>query len=155
MKKKIIQRCLIGATIGLSISYIITVIISAIINNGKYYPTVPRIIGLCDNVINAVIVPTVCTSIYGAVFAGSSVIWEIDSWNLLKQTIVHCITISLTMFPIAYLMYWMPHNFIGIAVYIFIFLAIYFFIWFGQYFSMKKKIEAFNDKVKTTSETSS
>jgi len=59
------------------------------------------------------------------------------------------------MFPIAYLMYWMPHNFIGIAVYIFIFLAIYFFIWFGQYFSMKKKIEAFNDKVKTTSETSS
>ena len=46
MKKKIIQRCLIGATIGLSISYIITVIISAIINNGKYYPTVPQLIGL-------------------------------------------------------------------------------------------------------------
>ena len=42
----------------------------------------------------------------------------------------------------------MPHNVLGIAIYIFIFFFIYFFIWFGQYFAMKKKIQAFNDKVK-------
>ena len=35
MKKKIILRCLIGAPIGLSISFIITLIISAMINKGE------------------------------------------------------------------------------------------------------------------------
>ena len=38
MKKKIILRCLIGAPIGLSISFIITLIISAMINKGEFYP---------------------------------------------------------------------------------------------------------------------
>ena len=42
MKKKVILRSLIGAPIGLSISFIITLIISVIINKGEYYPVVPQ-----------------------------------------------------------------------------------------------------------------
>ena len=45
-------------------------------------------------------------------------------------------------------MYWMPHNFWGIAGYIAIFFFIYFFIWFSQYFAMKKRIQELNEKVK-------
>lgn len=48
-------------------------------------------------------------------------------------------------------MYWMPHNFWGIAGYIAIFFFIYFFIWFSQYFAMKKRIQEFNNKVKSDS----
>ena len=43
MKKKVILRCLIGAPIGLSISFMITLIISVIINKGEYYPVVPQL----------------------------------------------------------------------------------------------------------------
>ena len=113
MKKKVILRCLIGAPIGLSISFMITLIISA--------------------------------------FGGASAIWEVESWSLLKQTVIHCLVISVSMLPIAYCMYWMPHNFWGIAGYIAIFFFIYFFIWFSQYFAMKKRIRKFNDKVKADS----
>lgn len=148
MKKKIILRCLIGAPIGLSISFIITLIISAMINKGEFYPVVPQFTIICGNELNAVIIQSLCSLLYGAAFAGASVIWEVESWSLLKQTVLHCIIISSSMFPIAYCMYWMPHNVLGIAIYIFIFFFIYFFIWFGQYFAMKKKIQAFNDKVK-------
>ena len=35
------------------------------------------------------------------------------------------------------------------AGYIAIFFFIYFFIWFSQYFPMKKRIQEFNDKVKS------
>ena len=129
MKKKIILRCLIGAPIGLSISFIITLIISAMINKGEFYPVVPQFTIICGNELNAVIIQSLCSLLYGAAFAGASVIWEVT-------------------LPIAYCMYWMPHNVLGIAIYIFIFFFIYFFIWFGQYFAMKKKIQAFNDKVK-------
>ena len=148
MKKKIILRCLIGAPIGLSISFIITLIISAMINKGEFYPVVPQFTIICGNELNAVIIQSLCSLLYGAAFAGASVIWEVESWSLLKQTVLHCIVISSSTLPIAYCMYWIPHNVLGIAIYIFIFFFIYFFIWFGQYFAMKKKIQAFNDKVK-------
>ena len=151
MKKKVILRSLIGAPIGLSISFIITLIISVIINKGEYYPVMPKLTALCGNELNAVVIQTICSLIYGAAFGGASVIWDMENWNLLKQTVIHCLIISVSMLPIAYCMYWMPHNFWGIASYIFIFFFIYFFIWISQYFAMKKKIQAFNDKVKADS----
>ena len=151
MKKKIILRCLIGAPIGLSISFIITLIISAMINKGEYYPVNPQLTELCGNELNAVIVQTICSLLYGAAFAGASVIWETEQWSLLKQTALHCVVISLASFPISYCMYWMPHDFWGIAGYILIFFAVYLCIWLSQYFAMKKKIQALNDKVKVDS----
>ncbi len=149
MKKKIIKRCLIGAPIGLSISFFITLIISVIINKGEYYPVVPQLNALCGNELNAVVIQTICSLIYGAAFGGASAIWEVENWSLLKKTVIHCLVISVSMLPIAYCMYWMPHSFWGIAGYIAIFFFIYFFIWVSQYFAMKKKIRAINDKVKS------
>ncbi len=151
MKKKVILRSLMGAPIGLSISFIITLIISIIINQGEYYPVVPQLESLCGSELNAVVIQTVCSLIYGAIFGGASAIWETDNWSLLKQTVLHCLVISVSSLPIAYGMYWMPHSFWGIAGYIAIFFFIYFFIWFTQYFAMKKRIQALNDKVRSDS----
>ena len=148
MKKKVIKRCLIGAPIGLSISFIITLIISIIINKGEYYPVVPQLTSLCGNELNAVIIQTVCSLIYGAVFGGASAIWEVEKLSLLKQTVIHCLIISVSSFPIAYFMYWMPHSFWGIAGYIAIFFFIYFFIWISWYFAMRKRIRELNEKIK-------
>ena len=94
MKKKVILRSLIGAPIGLSISFIITLIISVIINKGEYYPVVPQLTALCGNELNAVVIQTICSLLYGASFGGASVIWEIENWSLLKQTVIHCLVIS-------------------------------------------------------------
>lgn len=148
MKKKVMLRCLIGAPIGLSISFIITLIISIIINKGEYYPVVPQLTSLCGNELNAVIIQTVCSLIYGAVFGGASAIWEVEKWSLLKQTVIHCLIISVSSFPIAYFMYWMPHSFWGIAGYIAIFFFIYFFIWISWYFAMRKRIRELNEIIK-------
>ena len=128
MKKKVILRSLIGAPIGLSISFIITLIISVIINKGEYYPVVPQLTALCGNELNAVVIQTICSLLYGAAFGGASVIWEIENWSLLKQTVIHCLVISVTTLPIAYCMYWMPHSFLGIAGYIVIFFFICIFL---------------------------
>ena len=148
MKKKVILRSLIGAPIGLTISFIITLIISVIINKGEFYPVVPQLTALCGSELNAVVIQTICSLVYGAALGGASVIWDMENWSLLKQTVIHCIVISVSMLPIAYCMYWMPHSFWGIAGYIAIFFFIYLFIWFSQYFAMKKRIQEFNKKVK-------
>ena len=97
--------------------------------------------------INAVLLQAGLSMVYGAAWAGASVIWDAEKWSLLKMTLVHLIVTSLATFPIAYFARWMPHSTTGILIYIGIFVAIYAAIWFSQYTAMKKRIAAMNEKL--------
>ena len=151
MKRKVLLRCLAGAPIGLAISTIITIIISLTVNDGVYYAVVPELIDDCGNELNAVILQAVLSLIYGAAWAGASVIWEIDHWSLLKQTVTHLVICSLSTFPIAYFTRWMSHNAKGILLYFGIFFGIYLLIWLSQYSVMKKRLEQINEKLNKNS----
>ena len=76
MKKRILCRALIGAPIGLAISTAITIFSSLIYGDGNYYPVVPALVEQCGNEINAVVAQMIASLLYGAVWAGASVIWE-------------------------------------------------------------------------------
>ena len=133
MKKKVIKRCLFGAPIGLLISHIILLITSIFLSvatkkyEGDFLPAPWSLIELCGSELNAVIIQTICSLIFGAAFGGASVIWEIENWSFLKQTVLHLIIISVSSLPIAYCMYWIPHTIRGIVIYVSIFFIIYFF----------------------------
>ena len=58
MKKKLIQRGLLGFPIGIAIGYLITVIISICIRDGKFYPVNPVLIDTMGNELNAVLLQT-------------------------------------------------------------------------------------------------
>lgn len=148
MKKNILKRCLVGAPIGLLIAQVISIWISVIINDGTYYAVVPELITICKSETNAVIMQTICALLYGAMWAGSSIIWEIDEWSILKQSSIHFLITSIVTFPVAYITRWMEHTVSGVISYFAIFLMIYVGIWITQYLSMKKKIEQLNAKVK-------
>ena len=143
---KALRRALIGMPIGLLISTVITIIISLCKGDGHYYAVVPALIEDCGSEINAVLIQFICSLLYGAVFAGATVIWETD-WSLTKMTVVHLLICSAATFPIAYLMRWMKHTAGGVLAYFGIFLAIYAVIWISQYSRMKKQIRALNQKV--------
>lgn len=148
MKKKILHHCLIGAPIGLALSTIITIIISLTVGDGNYYPVVPALITDYGNEINAVLLQAVCSLLYGAAWAGASVIWRKENWSILRQTVTHLLICSLATFPIAYFMRWMQHTVSGILIYFGIFFAIYLIIWLSQYSAMKKRVEEMNRKVR-------
>ena len=147
MKKKLFICCLTGAPIGLAISTIITIIISLIIGDGKFYAVVPELITDCGSEINAVLLQTVCSFLYGAAWTGASVIWEKENWSILRQTVTHLIICSLATFPIAYFMRLMHHSVSGVLIYFGIFLGIYLIVWLSQYSSMKKRVEQMNRRV--------
>ncbi|MGN1307338.1 MAG: DUF3021 domain-containing protein [Faecousia sp.] len=147
MKKKVLSRCLLGAPLGLAISYCITILISLSIADGNFYSTVPELISDCGSEINAVLVQTVCSLLYGAAWAGASVIWEVERWSLLRMTLTHLLICSAATFPIAYFLRWMKHSAIGILSYFGIFLAIYLCIWLTQFFAMRKKVRQINDRI--------
>lgn len=86
MKKIIVIRSLLGFPFGITIGYIITVLISFFFGDGCCQPCAPELVSIMGNEINAVVFQTVLCGILGTGFAVSSVIWKIEKWSILKQT---------------------------------------------------------------------
>ena len=89
MKKQIIKSGLFGLPVGIAIGFVIPLLISATIGDGNYYPVTPQLIETMGNELHAVMVQTVLCGLMGAGFAMASVIWELDSWSLAKQSGVY------------------------------------------------------------------
>jgi len=147
MKKEILKRCLFGAPIGLASSTVITIMISLFVGDGVYYAVVPGFSQQMGGELNAVLLQAGLSMIYGAAWAGASVIWDAEKWSLLKMTLVHLLVTTLATFPIAYFARWMPHSTTGILLYITFFVVVYIGAWFGQYSALKKRIAAMNAKL--------
>ncbi len=148
MKKNILLRSLVGAPIGVLVSLIITIIFSLCLGHGEYFPAPHELIDWCDgNETIAVIVQMICSLLVGAVCGGSSVIWEVERWSLLKQTLIHFVIIAVPFFGIGYVMNWMPHNLHGALGYIGGFILAYVVMWCSIYFSIKAKIKKMNKHI--------
>ena len=147
MKKKIIMRGLFGLPTGIAIGFVITLIISICIGNGSFYPVTPELIDATGNELNAVILQTVLCAIMGAGFAAASIIWELDSWSLAKQSGIYFMIISVIMLPIAYFTNWMKHTVLGVLSSVAIFVAIFVVVWLSQYLLWKRKIKQMNTLV--------
>lgn len=153
MKKKVIVRGLFGIPLGITIGYIITIINSAIWADGYYAAVTPELIHMMGNEINAVILQTILCGIIGAGFAMASVIWEIDSWSLVKQSGSYFTIACILMLPIAYEANWMQHSLSGILTFIGIFIAIFILVWLIQYFLWRSKINKMNERIKKNKDT--
>ena len=148
MKKKMLFRSFAGAPIGVTISLIITIIFSLCLGHGEYFPAPLKLIDWCGgNEITAVIVQLICALFIGAICGGSSVIWEIEKWSLLKQTLVHLAVLAVPFFGLGYIMNWMPHNIYGVLGYIGGFVLVYVIMWCSIYFSIKAKINKMNKQL--------
>ncbi len=147
MKKKIIMRSILGFPIGVAIGYIITIFVSLCWADGYYYPCVPELIAMMGNEINAVLLQTVLCGALGAVCAAGSVIWEIEHWGIIKQTIIYFAIISFTMMPVSYFAYWMEHSLKGFLSYFGIFALIFIAIWVLEFFVGKYNVKHMNARL--------
>ena len=147
MKKKIVKRSLLGFPLGITMGYFITILISLGWADGYYSPCVPELISIMGNEINAVILQTILCGILGVGFAASSVIWEIDTWSMVKQTGIYFSIISAVMLPTAYFAYWMEHSVIGFVIYFGIFIFIFAGIWISMYVTGKSNVRKMNQKL--------
>ena len=117
----------------------------ACIGDGSYYPVTPELICSMGNELNAVILQTVLCGVMGSGFAAASVIWELDSWSLARQSGVYFMIACIIMLPIAYITNWMEHSIAGVLSYVGIFIVIFVVVWLAQYLSWKHKIKRMND----------
>lgn len=147
MKKKAFLRGLVGFPIGISIYYVITIIFSLIYGNGYYYPCNPNLIISVGSEINAVLVQFLLCGILGFGFSATSIIWNFESWSLIKQTSIYFSIISLLMFPIAYISHWMEHSIKGFLLYFSVFILIFIIIWLITYLIIKNNVKKMNNQL--------
>ncbi len=74
--------------------------------------------------------------------------WEMEKWSPLKMTLSHLAVCSVSSFPIAYFLRWMPHNLLGVFRFFGIFFVVYAVIWLSKYCAIKKQVEQMNNKLK-------
>ncbi len=153
MKKKLILRGLLGFPLGIAIGYVITVIVSGCIGDGLFHPVTPELVETAGGEWNAVLLQTALCGIMGAGFAMASVIWEVDSWSLAKQSGIYFAIACALMFPIAYFANWMPHSTGGAIAYVGIFTAIFVVTWLSQYLVWKRKIKKMNSGIRNADGT--
>lgn len=149
MRKKIILRGAIGGPVGILIGYIITIVSSLIwAESGYYSPCVPELIAQAGSEINAVLLQTALCTVLGATFGAASVIWEIENWNIVKQTGLYFLITCAVMMLVAYCLHWMEHSVAGFLLYFGIFAVLFFMIWLIQYVCIRYSIRRINANLK-------
>lgn len=145
MKKKVLFRSLLGLLSGVALGQLIAIVISALKGDGAFYAVIPELVNDFGGEQSAVIVQTILLGVSGAIIGAASMIWEIDEWSLTKQTCAHFCLFAIPFIIVAYVLYWVPHSFSGVAVSIVVLVMIYAAIWCGAYFSAKRKIQKINN----------
>lgn len=82
MKKQILLRSAIGFPVGVCVCNLILLIIAFFL--GTYAPCSPACTALFGSERTGVAVQFLLSGLVGAVFAGSSVIWEVETWSLFR-----------------------------------------------------------------------
>ena len=147
MKKKALIRGLIGFPGGVTICLIINIIESMTVGDGRFYACVPELVELAGSEIMAVILQTVLAGLVGSIYGAASVIWDMETWSIAKQSGIFFAIAAITMMPISYLLNWMEHSVTGIISFFLIFLVIFVVIWITMYLIWRRKIRELNKDV--------
>ena len=140
--KKIVSRVLYSFPIGFSCSVGISLLLTFIFGEGKYYPFASPLVLFTGSEVKAMLMQTMLSGILGSVFGGMSFIWEIERWSILKQTAVYFLSVSIPMMGISYLLYWMEHSLSGFLFYFLIFVMVFIVVWLfnlaGYWFKVRR-----------------
>ena len=153
MKKKLLVRILFGFPLGVFITTPITRRVSLGLGDGPYSAVVPQRAEQLGSEVGAVLLQYVLSGILGAACAGGSIVWEMENWSLLRQTVVHYLVIACSMFPIAWFTWWMPHTVPGALIYFGIFLVIYAIIFVVMITYWKRKVRQMDACIKDNQNT--
>lgn len=148
MLKKILLRSAISATASIVINQLVTIIISLTIGDGRYFPVTPAFAAMFESELAPVIVQLLLVGLIGAVFAGSSVIFDIESWSFLQQGIIHLAITSAVFIPVA-LICWRPVNPAGILSLTGSLVFVYGCTWLSRYLVWRSSIRKLNARIQS------
>ncbi|MBN8233815.1 DUF3021 domain-containing protein [Halobacillus kuroshimensis] len=83
----------------------------------------------------------------GWLFAVSPLYFEIQSFHLIQQTLLHFLTVTLGYYPLAIYAGWLTLTLGSFLIFTAVFLVIYAVIWTGFYFHYRNEAEDMNESL--------
>ena len=145
IKKAIIKRAILGFIYGVFIGQTILILESLMMRDGNFYPVATSLVNLAGTKIGAVIIQYFLTGLLGTTFAATTVIFEMDNWSLIRQTLLHFIITSIVMYIAGFLCGWFPHTVVSTLIWFGVFIVVYVIFWvcFSMYY--KNKVKKINE----------
>ncbi len=147
MFKEIIKRAVLGFMIGVFVGETILILESAMAGDGNFYAVSAYLASHTQTKLGAVIVQYLITGLLGLTFAAGSIIFELDNWSLLLQTIVHFAVTSVIMYLSGFFCGWFPHNVSSTLIWFAMFIVIYIIFWVSFYNYYKKRTREINEQL--------
>lgn len=144
IKKRFIYKASLGFSLAVIIGIVITVI-SASFGDEKDFLQDSVLSGRIENDMTVLVIELLLVGLLGVVGMGGSVVYELESWSLLKATVIHFLcTVGIYIF-VGTILGWLSPK-IGIWNYIQIlaYIAAYALIWMIQSVIYKKEIRDIN-----------
>ena len=145
MKKEVAKRAILGFIYGVFIGQTILIIESLFMRDGNFYAVSNSLLELAGTKIAAVIIQYFITGIIGTTFASTTVIFEMDNWSLLRQTITHFVITSIVMYVAGFLCGWFPHTVVSTLIWFGVFIVVYVIFWFCFSAYYKNKVKKMNE----------
>ena len=146
--KKIITKIIHGIFIGITLGLLISLFFNYINGNSHYYPSNIYFTEHFKTVINALSYSICLWALMGIVGSTSVLIFKINHWSLLKQSICHFLYVYICMTILAIFAGWFPLKFNFMAIYTFIFLLIYLVIYSLKTIQFKQDIKLINQHIR-------
>ncbi len=143
-----LRRALLGFPIGVAIGHSISLLGSFVWGQGQFYPCVPAFEQTVGQPLTALALQTLLCGLLGSVFAACSLVWQVERWSLLRQTVWFFCPSALAMLVVAYLCFWMEHSLAGVLSYLAVYILIFAAIWGLQYLGWKRRIAAMDRRVR-------
>ncbi|WP_285768401.1 DUF3021 domain-containing protein [Peribacillus sp. SI8-4] len=81
----------------------------------------------------------------GWFFSTATILFEIEKWSLIFQTILHFLTVTILYFLLSFFVGWIPFTFKGLMTGIAIFLPFYGVVWIIFYLYFRYQVKVLND----------
>ena len=144
-KKEVAKRAILGFIYGVFIGQTILILESLMKHDGNFYYVAASLVQFAGTKLGAVIIQYFITGLIGTTFAATTVLFEMDSWSLLRQTIIHFLITSIVMYIAGFMCGWFPHTVGSTLIWFGIFIVVYVIFWicFSSYY--KNKVKKINE----------
>jgi cellulose synthase/poly-beta-1,6-N-acetylglucosamine synthase-like glycosyltransferase len=142
--KSTIKRALLGFPLGVFASTTIVLAIALARGDSAFSAAAPDLVRITGSVTGAFLLQYVLSGILGSTFAGASIIFQVDNWSLLRQTVTHFAITFAVMMVVATTCQWAPASTIGLAVYIGVYIMIYVLIWASVTLYWRRRVAQVN-----------
>lgn len=141
---KFLKAGIRGIPIGITIGFIISLIITVSLKLPTYSPSSEVFDGHFANNTQAVIASAILWALMGFVTAMSSRIFVIESWSITKKTVVHFLVTYLVFTPLAILAGWFPLEINFLISYSLSFIIVYIIEWVIMMQAARARIDKLN-----------